>query len=556
MDAEDLPVHDLRTVITLGTARGGALLTAGEHHVARGLGQLSGGSGRLYARLSTRRPRCFRLEDLQLAGVADPVAAAAPLVEAGWLCRAVPWSWRAEALTIPVLAKACHSLGLRRGGRKAELVDRLRDHRGWCDGTWVRITHGTLVRRLERWAFMRCFPDRSTLVVDRLGLVRWPEYALTTGPGMHRDRRAMRRWESLLTDELSVEAALQGLERGWHRAPGRLDLGARLRRGVAEHAHALERDGQPGPAAEIYSALVASGAPPAAVAFRRARALEADGRGEEALKVLRQARPSAGPSEAVALSRAGRRMARQLRQGWAPDPPLANPPRRRLRVMRAPEATDPRAGWTVDGTPVSIEAAVCAQLAGVGRRAIHVEGSVWSTLFALLLADCYFLPVSGALPVPYLSGPLDLGIGAFRARRADAVDSVLAAVDNGDAARRVGAADARWRGTRLARAHWRAADRETLMEIADGVGTGALRAILERMLRVGRRASRGLPDLVILPGREVRLPEAHPSRLGPGLLLAEVKGPTDSLRDEQRVWLDVLQRAGAPAELWEVVPPP
>jgi hypothetical protein len=35
-------------------------------------------------------------------------------------------------------------------------------------------------------------------------------------------------------------------------------------------------------------------------------------------------------------------------------------------------------------------------------------------------------------------------------------------------------------------------------------------------------------------------------------VLAEVKGPGDTLRDAQAVWLDLLLQAGAPAELWTV----
>ncbi|MBW1877749.1 MAG: VRR-NUC domain-containing protein [Deltaproteobacteria bacterium] len=76
--------------------------------------------------------------------------------------------------------------------------------------------------------------------------------------------------------------------------------------------------------------------------------------------------------------------------------------------------------------------------------------------------------------------------------------------------------------------------------------------ILETLLREGWRAARGLPDLVVLPGPRIRLPGAMPSRLGEGLVLAEVKGPTDSVRDEQAAWFDRLLGAGAKVELWQV----
>jgi hypothetical protein len=36
------------------------------------------------------------------------------------------------------------------------------------------------------------------------------------------------------------------------------------------------------------------------------------------------------------------------------------------------------------------------------------------------------------------------------------------------------------------------------------------------------------------------------------MLLAEVKGPGDSLRDEQRVWMHRLLELGVPTEVWKV----
>ena len=61
-------------------------------------------------------------------------------------------------------------------------------------------------------------------------------------------------------------------------------------------------------------------------------------------------------------------------------------------------------------------------------------------------------------------------------------------------------------------------------------------------------------DLVILPGPDVSLPRGHPRRLPPGLVAAELKGPTDALRDHQADWLDTLSAAGVAVELWEIAP--
>jgi hypothetical protein len=155
--------------------------------------------------------------------------------------------------------------------------------------------------------------------------------------------------------------------------------------------------------------------------------------------------------------------------------------------------------------------------------------------------------------VPRLAGPLDLWTPAFAARRPQ-VRQAIAEVRAGDAVRLVATADALWRGTRLSGASWSLSP-ELLAEVAGALPPEALAMALERLADQGD-AARGLPDLVVLPGPETRIPNCFPSRIPPGLLLAEVKGPGDQLRAEQRVWADRLLAAGAHVEWWFVAPPP
>ena len=56
----------------------------------------------------------------------------------------------------------------------------------------------------------------------------------------------------------------------------------------------------------------------------------------------------------------------------------------------------------------------------------------------------------------------------------------------------------------------------------------------------------------MLPGPEVHLPDAIPGHIPPTLLLAELKGPTDTIRDSQRVWLSRLSSLGVAAEIWKI----
>jgi Fanconi-associated nuclease 1 len=154
--------------------------------------------------------------------------------------------------------------------------------------------------------------------------------------------------------------------------------------------------------------------------------------------------------------------------------------------------------------------------------------------------------------VPRLDGPLDLGTPHFAARRADPVAGILAAIRAGEAGDRVLAADIRWRGTRLRGAAWGLFARAELVALARGLPPAGLASVMEALLRYGWRATRGLPDLVVLPGAETKLAGAFPSILPGGVVLAEIKGPGDTLRPDQRIWADRLVRAGIRAEWWSV----
>ncbi len=549
----DLGAHDLREWVELGLARAGHLLTAGERLIAGRVLDLRGPPARLYARLTARRGTISRVDQLAGLGVPDGEDAAAALIELGLADTLVPWPQRASACTVKELKAGCKVAGLPVGGRRDDLVQRLQSHRGWSQQRWLRVRHRGLLRRMGRWATWRRHPDRAAQVVRRLGHVRWPEYATTRGAALHPDRRHLIRWEALVRglDVLPVDDLLVALENETHWAPGRLDLRRSLARRIAAHGREIERQKQPDQARGVYERLIATGhVQPSELAVRIARTFESQGSGRQALATLADSRAQASPVDATAIARAGRRLARKLRSSWPPDRPRRSPSVRDIRLSEAP-LEGPRPGYRTRTGSAPVEAAVKDLLASLGRVALHVEGGLWRTLFALLFAETYFLPVPGALPTQLLSGPVDLGSPAFARARQQAVDEVLAAVRTGQAAQRVHAADLKWRGVRLRGASW---DIETklLVAAAASLPASALAAILQRFLDEGWSASRGLPDLVLFPGPVVAVPGALPSKLPAGLVLAEVKGPRDSVRDEQSVWFDVLLGAGASVELWQI----
>ena len=396
-------------------------------------------------------------------------------------------------------------------------------------------------------------------MVERLGHVRWPDYALTQGPSLFPSRERLLAWEWVLagleaatplpSDEAELKcwmAAAQG--------PGQLDLRDAVRRTGCTQARTLERLGEVDSACALYRSLRQAGVPASVLAFRWSRAEEAAGRPGVALGLLKDARRSARGAAALEISRAGRRVARSLRRSWAPNRPLRQAPERYLRLEQA-ASSGPRPRWVAKQDRAEVvELAVCQRLADIGRRAIHGEGRLWRTLFALIFAEAYFLPIPGALPVPCLAGPLDLGTSRFRHARQSTCEHILSAVRAGRAPYLVRSAHSRWSGTRLAWARWDVASLNDLIAVTEGLEGPGLATILEHLLDEGRIAARGLPDLVILPGQSADASDIVPRRISEHLLLAEIKGPGDSIRDVQAVWIHRLLEAGVPVEVWNVAP--
>ncbi len=549
----DWPVVDLRAVLELGLERGGHLLTQGELHVVRTMLGLPMPAARLHARLLDRRPDVFHVPGLKCPGVADIDAAATVLVRAGLADHLVPWAARARHVTRPLLVDAARQLGLPHGGRKAELVERVAPHRGWLDGRWIRLRHTQLVLHLQQWAMLRVFSDRRTFVVERLGHARWPSYQPTSGVGLWRRRDDWRHWSRLAVGDMTTDETLDALDRQEHRGPGLLDLRRRLVRRLLDHARTLERQGDPGEALRIYERLEAGAhVPPSSLAFRGARAHEALGDSSGALALLVAARAAARPRDQLAISRAGRRLARAAGCSWPPDRPLRTA---RSRIVELPTGeSGARPTWRVDGRDYTVEDAVIARLEAAGRQAVRAEGPLWATLSALLLVDTWFLDVPGVLPMPRLSAPLDLGTPAFVEARREAVDAVLKDIRGGGASERLGRAWKERHLERLRGVRWRRWSPSILEAIVASFPPVALATIIETLATSGPRGCRGLPDLVLLPGPPGPLSGFWPTRLPGTLAMIEVKGPGDSLRDGQRVWVDRLARAGTRVEVWTIRP--
>lgn len=513
------PGADLELVLKGALTRCGKLLSSGEIIVIQGILSLNPAALELYARLSLRRGGLFRKHSLRYD--IDIDTATSELEIAGLIYTHIPDHLSTDIFSIEELKNACRRLGLSPRGNRENLCQTLKNHQ-WVDEPLILLRHRELLRKMELLFFQRAWMDRSALVKDRLGVVQFPHYHPTDGPGLFEDRRALACYErgrkGAWEPEEARRIALKGpaLGRPWEAAVEAV----------------LNTEGEH---PELLAALVKVGAP---LRARLALALERQGDLKGAFAICAAGSPHA--AEAIALRRSGQRIGKKIGKGI---PPVFTPdiPTRSLQMKAASPTHRPR--WQVGQAELTVEQAVIALLAEAGVEAIHTENRLWTSLFTIVFWDCYWLPVPNMLPGPFLPGPLDLGSPHFyTARRAEA-DQRLAQL--------------RQKGFVSFLTTQQKETMETLgaPELAFQLGPrlpGSLIAdVLERLLQEGWSAAQGLPDLLIFANGQ-RVPGLIPPQLPTAPLLAEVKGPSDALQDGQRVWIHHILKSKNNVEVWWV----
>lgn len=571
---EPFAMRDLDRALARGCERHGHLLSAGEWVVVRQLQACSTGARSLYARLFGRKDRFLATEELDYPDVDDIDAAVQELAAAGLARTSAGLCTPRELLPLhpmPGLRQVCRALGLPRSGRRSALEERLVRAPGaqaLLLKPAVRLAHRGLVRRLCRAWLVDHAGDLSALVLARMDVVKPPPHPVTGGPGLHPSRRALqayeaalRRWGKRELDcEAECEAALAVLRDMPPPDPARarfspLPFALRV---VTEAARGRERQGEPGSALAVYDEALASVqrlgmAPPPELVRRRALCLDRLGDAAAGARACAAALDAAPPSPARALARTGRRLAKRGGAPWRPLPPLRAPRPRTLTLPPSP-GSGRRPRWRVAGEARVAEGAVAAALVAAGRRVVHTENAPWTSLFALLLWDVLFAPVHGMLPGPGMHRPLDLGLPGFAARRSTELEAALAPLSAGHGPAALDAALEAHGGEAIAGLRWHAGLPTELRALVRALPGPALAGILRAYADHWRDARAGMPDLLLLPGAACRVEGAFPGRIPEDTVFIEVKGPTDSLRDGQRIWLDRLQALGLRAELWTITP--
>jgi len=195
-----------------------------------------------------------------------------------------------------------------------------------------------------------------------------------------------------------------------------------------------------------------------------------------------------------------------------------------------------------DGSPCSVEELCLERYAQQGFRGFYCEGDLVFFLYVLLMWDVLFAPVPGAFETPYQRAPLDVDTDVFSFARRPTMEQQLAQIEQTGGLDIIKSVDARERPhkTYAQGCRWDVFSTDVVQEVALCLGGRALAALCRVMCEEGGGRPRGFPDLSLwrYSDRQVRF--------------VEVKSPNDRLSESQKVWIDVLLRAGIQVELAKV----
>ncbi|KAI9057954.1 hypothetical protein FKP32DRAFT_1743401 [Trametes sanguinea] len=194
-----------------------------------------------------------------------------------------------------------------------------------------------------------------------------------------------------------------------------------------------------------------------------------------------------------------------------------------------------------DGEEVSVEALALQHYEDQhGCKGFHSEGRIVTTLFGLLFWDVLFAPIPGAFETRYQAAPLDLAEDTFYYARQALADARLAEIEAGRAAEILEQAWTAHEGVVCVGVRWDLFTREDLVGIVKCMDRKALAVICRLMCEDYAGRTGGVPDLIVWNEEKG------------WAKFVEVKGPGDSLQENQKVWIDVLLQAGMPVEVCHV----
>lgn len=513
------------------------LLTPDEVGFAVGFQTLSLDAQRLYVRLCSRKGPLFRDDKLAYAEI-DSAAAIEALVVAGYVDFA-PDAGIPELLGLLTKAEL-FNLRAEFGDKslsRARLLEQLSGLVTPCDvhaGTSFRVIRPLcleIVGIYKLLFFGNRHQDFTEFVLHELGISPFESYVVHPEDRYFDDRRVLEQTLHLYAlDELAREAVEAGDAREMHAAASAIPVTVNetlLRRADKIRnriARQFERLDLPDAALALYRRSAA-----APSRERQARILQKLDKPEAALAcchdIVSDPQDEAEYEFAAAY---GRRLLRQEGKLDNAFPDLLTGEFCTREVTVAPQPA------------IHVEELARCWFEEQGNEAWYVENSLFPGLFGLAFWDIIFASRKGAFFNPFQRGPADLFTLAFKSAAAPLIRERLDELAD--------AASFRQRildtfAAKYAIANyfvfWPMLSERLLLTTFERIPVAHMLAVFSRLLRDLKNNRSGFPDLVVFPDSG-------------GYRLAEVKGPGDSLQNNQKRWLRFFQQQQMPAEVVKV----
>jgi hypothetical protein len=191
---------------------------------------------------------------------------------------------------------------------------------------------------------------------------------------------------------------------------------------------------------------------------------------------------------------------------------------------------------------VELDAAAC--LRGNWHSVYYVENGLMNTLFGLAFWEQIFADIPGAFHNPYQGSPRDMYDGDFVENRSAGIERRLQELRRGCLLEELTSSYQRHQGYQCHWVDWALVD-ENLLHIAlQMIPADHLFSIWQRQLFDPAQNSSGFPDLIAFANPA----KNRPADGNPGsYCMIEVKGPGDSLQNNQKRWLRYFLEHNIPA---------
>ena len=517
------------------------VLNEAEHRFLSRFLQLPHLAQALLVRMLMRRGPWFLESKLVYDEIPNVRAAAAPLLELGFLEAQHPMGLDAF-FALHTKAELMHLLpgaSIYASMHKSKMLEVLRSehchervysvwnpkstHGAWC------VMVGELCERFRLMFFGNLYQSWSEFVLADLGIFKYEKVQIDDASrvferradvdcylAIHKCRLALEESEDL--GELRLEAARCSSTNPW--------LEMRRSKLLMRIGQACERIQRWELAELAYDESQYMGA-----RHRQIRVYERTGRFVDALALAQTAHAAPeSEEESQRLARILPRLRRRVGEGsnFPKVQTLAAPTPLTDAELERPTVTTPveivlRDHLTTDSTPV-----------------FYVENALINSLFGLLCWPAIFAPLPGAFFHPFQSGPADLGAPDFVQRRKAHFDACLALLADGSYQSVIRQRLHDKHGVQSPFVFWGALTQSLLDLALACIPAEHLRFLFCRLLAGIKENRTGFPDLVKFWPAEQRYE------------LIEVKGPGDKLQDNQIRWLRYFGEHGIPASVCHV----